>query len=335
MRPRLAARLAALLAACLATAGPPAHAQSYDARPEVRAFIDEMVARHGFLEGELRAVFAGVQRVEPALQSIRPEQQPTWPEFRAQFVNDKRIAAGVEFWRANRASLERAEREFGVAPQFVVAIIGVETYYGRHPGRWRVVDALTTLAFDYPARATFFKSELEQYLLFARDNGIEVFSVQGSYAGAIGIPQFMPGSARRYAVDFDGNGSIDLRGSAADAIGSVANFLRRHGWHPGEPVQLRVSAIAGDAWRAYADGAVRPAHSLAALAQAGLRTERDDPSDTTPAAVIDLAGDVRLGLHNFYVITRYNRSALYAGAVADLAEALLERNKPGRQRDGK
>ncbi|HEX4929024.1 MAG TPA: lytic murein transglycosylase B [Burkholderiales bacterium] len=326
---------AALLWALCLIAGAPARAQGYDTRPEVRAFVDEMVARHGFLEDELRAVFARAQRVEPALQSIRPEQQPTWAEFRSQFVNDKRIAAGLEFWRANRASLARAERDYGVPAQYVVAIIGVETYYGRHSGRWRVVDALTTLAFDYPARAPFFRSELEQFLLFARDNGIDVFSVNGSYAGAIGIPQFMPGSARRYAVDFDGNGSIDLRGSAADAIGSVANFLLRHGWHPGEPVQLRVSEIAGDAWRAYADGAVRPAHSVAELAEAGLRTERGVPSDTTPAAVIDLAGDLRLGLHNFYVITRYNRSALYAGAVADLAEALVERRRPARQRAGK
>jgi membrane-bound lytic murein transglycosylase B len=302
-----------------------AFAQGYDARPDVRAFMDEMVARHGFLAEDLRSVFAQVQRAEPALQSIQPAQQPTWADFRAQFVNDKRIAAGLDFWRANRASLERAEREYGVAPQFVVAIIGVETYYGRHPGRWRVIDALTTLAFDYPARARFFRSELEQYLLFARDNGVDVFSVKGSYAGAIGIPQFMPGSARHYAVDFDGDGRIDLRASAADAIGSVANFLRRHGWRPGEAAQLRVTAPAGDAWRAYVDGNMLPAHPVAELAKAGLQTELPPEDASARAAVVDLEGDVRLGLQNFYVITRYNRSALYAAAVADLAQALKER----------
>jgi membrane-bound lytic murein transglycosylase B len=307
--------------------------QGYAARPEVRAFIDDMVARHGFLEGELRVVFANAQRVEPVLQSILPEKQPTWSEFRSQFLNEKRVAAGLEFWRANRKTLERAEREFGVAPQFVVAIIGVETYYGRHPGRYRVVDALTTLAFDYPARAPFFRSELEQYLLFARDSGVDVFAVKGSYAGAIGIPQFMPGSARAYAVDFDGDGKIDLLGSPADAIGSIANFLRRHGWRPGEAAQLHVKA-SGDAWRSYADGNMQPKHSLADLVKAGLETEQPLPDDSARAAVVDLEGDLRLGLQNFYVITRYNRSALYAGAVADLAQALVdaraERQSAGR-----
>jgi membrane-bound lytic murein transglycosylase B len=305
-------------------------AQGYEARGEVRAFIDDLAARHGFLTEELRATFAQVQRAEPALQSIRPEQQPSWRDFRAQFVNDKRIAAGVDFWRSNRVTLERAQSTFGVAPEFIVAIIGVETYYGRHPGRWRVIDALTTLAFDYPARARFFRSELEQYLLFARDNGVDVFSVRGSYAGAIGIPQFMPGSARRYAVDFDRDGHIDLRASNADAIGSVANFLRRHGWRPGEAAQLRVNSTTGDAWRAYLDGNVQPAHPVADLLESGLQADVDAQTASARAALVDLEGDLRLGLHNFYVITRYNRSALYAAAVADLAQALKDRQSAGR-----
>jgi membrane-bound lytic murein transglycosylase B len=301
-----------------------AFGQGYDTRSEVSAFIDELVARHGFVADDLHAVFAGVQRVEPALQSIQPAERPSWTEYRGLFVNDKRIAAGLEFWRANRGSLERAERDYGVAPQVIAAIIGVETFYGRHAGRWRVIDALTTLAFDYPARASFFRSELEQYLLLARDGGIDVFSVKGSYAGAIGIPQFMPGSARRYGVDFDGDGRIDLRASAADAIGSVANFLRRHGWQPGEAVQLRVKATVGDAWHAYVDGSVRPSHAVAELVKSGLETESVQDGSAR-AAVVDLDGELRLGLQNFYVITRYNRSALYAAAVADLAQALEER----------
>ena len=151
-------------------------------------------------------------------------------------------------------TLERAEREYGVPPEYIVAIIGVETFYGRNTGRWRVIDALTTLAFDYPPRAEFFRNELEQYLLLARDAGIDVFSVRGSYAGAIGIPQFMPGSTRRYAVDFDGNGAIDLRRSPADAIGSVANFLKQHGWQRGARRCCSRRASSGEAWRAYADG---------------------------------------------------------------------------------
>ena len=317
--------LALIAAATLA-----ALAQGYEARPEVRAFIDEVAARHGFLPEELRATFAQVQRVEPALQSIQPGQAPAWSDFRALFVNDARIAAGLQFWRANRASLARVERDFGVPPEVVVAIIGVETYYGRHAGRYRVIDALTTLAFDYPARGRFFRGELEQYLLFARDNGVDVFSVKGSYAGAIGIPQFMPGSSRRYAVDFDGDGHIDLRGSAADAIGSVANFLRRHGWRPGEAVQLRVKATSGDAWRAYVDGSVTPSHPVADLIKSGLEAEVPEQAASARAALVDLQGDLRLALHNFYVITRYNRSALYAAAVADLAQALKERHSAGK-----
>ncbi|HET7198215.1 MAG TPA: lytic murein transglycosylase B [Burkholderiales bacterium] len=317
---RRLAFLAALFSAC-------AFGQGYDARPEVRAFIDDMAARHGFLPEELRATFAQVQRIDSALQSVQPAQPPTWADFRAQFVNDKRIDAGLEFWRANRASLARAGRDFGVAPEFIVAIIGVETYYGRRAGRWRVIDVLTTLAFDYPARSRFFRSELEQYLLFARDNGVDVFSVKGSYAGAIGIPQFMPGSTRRYAVDFDGDGRIDLRTSAADSIGSIANFLRRHGWRPGEPVQLPVKATSGDAWRAYVDGAVQPSHTVAELVKSGLEADVPPEAAAARASVVDLEGDLRLGLHNFYVLTRYNRSALYAAAVADLAQALKERRQ--------
>jgi len=323
------------LAVLLAALSVPASAQGYESRPEVRAFIDELVARHGFLAEDLRSVFSQVQRVEPALQSIQPAQQPSWGDFRAQFVNDKRIAAGVDFWRANRQSLRRAEHDYGVPAEFIVAIIGVETFYGRRPGRYRVVETLTTLAFDYPARARFFRSELEHYLLFARANGVDVFSVRGSYAGAIGIPQFMPGSAQHYAVDFDGDGLIDLRASAADAIGSVANFLRRHGWRPGEAAQLRVRAVAGDAWRAYADGSVLPAHPVEELVKSGLEADLPPGSASVRAAVVDLDGDVRLGLQNFYVITRYNRSALYAAAVADLAEALKARESAEPQSAGK
>jgi membrane-bound lytic murein transglycosylase B len=304
-------------------------AQGYDTRPEVRAFIDEMVARHGFLESELRSVFAQAQRIDSALQSIQPAERPSWADYRALFVNEKRIGAGLEFWQLNRASLERAERDFGVPAQFVVAIIGVETYYGRNAGRWRVLDALTTLAFDYPARAAFFRSELEQYLLFARENGADLLSVKGSYAGAIGIPQFMPGSSRRYAVDFDGDGRIDLRASDADAIGSVANFLRRHGWRPGEPALFRAS-VSGDAWRAFVDGGVQPKHPVEELLKSGLQASLPPGVEQERAAVIDLEGDVRLAMHNFYVITRYNRSALYAAAVADLAQALAERQSAGR-----
>jgi membrane-bound lytic murein transglycosylase B len=219
-----------------------------------------------------------------------------------------------------------------VAPEYIVAIIGVETFYGRNTGNWRVVDALTTLAFDYPPRAGFFRNELEQYLLFARKDGIDVFSVRGSYAGAIGLPQFMPSSTRAYAVDFDGNGRIDLQQSRVDAIGSVANFLKVHGWQRDADV-LVDARVAGDAWRAYAEG-LEPKHSMLALRAAGIEFDSPQPAGAQ-VVLVELASaerpsDFRVALRNFYVITRYNRSAFYAAAVADLARALRTSYDLGR-----
>ena len=317
-------------------AGLPAHGkpenkrpEPYSKRPEVRAFIRELVERHGFVEKELVFLFSRVRRADPVLQAISApaEKSLPWPEYREMLVNERRIAGGAAFWKANRAALERAEREYGVPAEYIVAIIGVETMYGRNVGRWRVIDALATLAFDYPPRAEFFRDELVNYLLLARDEGINVFSMRGSYAGAFGIPQFMPGSARRYAVDFDGDGSIDLHRSAADAIGSVANFLKRHGWQPGGEV-LFEARVRGEGYRAYVSGSFEPKHRLAELAGAGveianlplrLAAER--------AALIELdspgqPSEYRVGLQNFYVLTRYNRSAFYATAAFELAKEI-------------
>ena len=310
-----------------------AHA-SYAARAEVEAFVDHLAERHGFLKAELRRVFAKAQRVDPVLEAIaRPaERVRSWDDYRALLITERRITEGVEFWRKNRRSLERAEKRYGVAPEYVVAIIGVETYYGRNTGNWRVVDALTTLAFDYPPRASFFRNELEQYLLFARAAGVDVFSVKGSYAGAIGLPQFMPSSTRAYAVDFDGNGRIDLQKSRVDSIGSVANFLKVHGWQRDADVLLD-ARVAGDAWRPFAEG-LEPKHSLLALREAGIEFDSPQPAGA-PVVLIELASaerpsDFRVGLRNFYVITRYNRSALYAAAVSDLARELRKAYDLGR-----
>jgi membrane-bound lytic murein transglycosylase B len=320
----------------LAALSAPATVQaSYSARPEVQAFVREFAQRHGFPEKELKRVFSRVQRLEPVLEAIsRPaERVRSWEEYRALLVTERRTAEGVEFWKKYRRALERAERKYGVAPEYVVAIIGVETFYGRNTGNWRVVDALTTLAFDYPPRAGFFRGELESYLLLARDAGVDVFSMRGSYAGAMGIPQFMPSSARSYAVDFDGNGKIDLHKSARDAIGSVANFLKVHGWQRDADVLVE-ARVAGEAWRAFADGRLEPKHSLVALRQAGIEFDSPQPPGAA-AALIELASaerpsDYRIGLRNFYVITRYNRSAFYAAAVADLAKELRKAYDLGR-----
>ena len=324
-------RVLIALAVCV-----PALAQaSYAERPEVEAFVRELAQRHGLKENELKRVFERAQRLNPVLEAIaRPaERVRTWEEYRALLITERRIAEGVEFWKKHRRTLGRAERKYGVAPEYVVAIIGVETFYGRNTGSWRVVDALTTLAFDYPPRAGFFRSELENYLLMAREAGIDVFSVRGSYAGAIGIPQFMPSSARRYAVDFDGNGTIDLQKSRADAIGSVANFLKAHGWERDADVAVQ-ARVPDEGWRAFANGRFEPKHSLTELRQAGIGFDSPQPAGAAGTVVelpnAERPSEFRVALRNFYVITRYNRSALYAAAVADLALELKKNYDLGR-----
>ena len=308
---------------------------SYAERAEVATFVRELSERHGMTETELMRVFERAQRLDPVLEAIaRPaERVRTWEEYRALLVSERRIAEGVEFWKKHRRTLERAHKKYGVAPEYVVAIIGVETSYGRNTGNWRVLDALTTLAFDYPPRARFFRGELENYLLMAREAGLDVFSIRGSYAGAIGIPQFMPSSARRYAVDFDGNGTIDLQSSRADAIGSVANFLKVHGWERDADVAVE-ARVPGDAWRAFADGRFEPRHTLTELREAGIEFHSPQPAGAS-ATLVELANadrpsEFRVGLRNFYVITRYNRSALYAAAVSDLASELKKGYDLGR-----
>ena len=329
---------ASLAVPALAFTQPPA----YSERREVQTFIQDMVQRHGFIETELTYLFSRVRRADQVIEAIeRPaEKTRTWREYRAPFLEERRIADGIAFWRSHRGALVRAERAYGVPAEYIVAIIGVETFYGRNTGRWRVVDALTTLAFDYPARANFFRAELESYLLFARDGNLDVFAMRGSYAGAMGLPQFMPSSARRYAIDFDKSGAVDLRRSPSDAIGSVANYFKQHGWRKDAPVLLP-ARVSGDAYKALGGG-FEPKVPVAKWLEAGVQVDKLSPElEAQPAVLIELAGgeapsDWRLGFRNFYVITRYNRSAMYATAVHDLAQALRARApKPPSQRPGK
>jgi len=315
--------LAVTLLLCLPALAQPA---AYGERPEVRAFIQDMVQRHGFIEAELTYLFSRVRRADQVIEAIEKpaEKIRTWRDYRAPFVEERRVADGVAFWRSHRGSLARAERAYGVPAEVIIAIIGVETFYGRNTGRWRVVDALATLAFDYPPRAGFFRAELESYLLFARDGNLDVFAMRGSYAGAMGLPQFMPSSARRYAVDFDKDGAVDLRRSATDAIGSVANFLKQHGWRKGMPIMLP-ARVSGDAWKALASSGFEPKVPVAKWLEAGVQIDKPGLEDS-PAVLVELdASDLRLGFRNFYVITRYNRSAMYAASVNDLAQALRAR----------
>lgn len=316
---RLLGVLAAVTCAASAAAQP-----DFADRPEVQAFIAEMSARHGFVSKELEALF-GRARFDPdviRLITPKPEGERSWRTYRANFLNERRIKAGARFWSQYARTLSRAELQYGVPADVIVAIIGIETEFGRNTGTFRVVDALSTLAFDYPRRATFFRSELEEFLLFAREDGRNILGYKGSYAGAMGIPQFMPGSYRRFAVDFDADGSRDLLGSPADAIGSVANFLREHGWERGEPIAFPAS-VEGGAYRAYVGRGMKPRHRAAVLREAGV-TFAPDAEPDTPCTLIELESpdtdaEHWVGVHNFYVLTRYNRSSFYAIAVLELA----------------
>jgi membrane-bound lytic murein transglycosylase B len=308
----------------------PAPPPPMSAHPAASAFIAEMHEQYGFDVAHLKRQFAAIHSNATVLRAIQPaavpEQQRSWQRYRERFVNDRRITHGVRFWQENAAELARAEAIYGVPREIIVAIIGVETEYGRNMGKFSVLEALATLAFDYPPRAPFFRNELEQFLLLARENGVSPLDIKGSYAGAIGIPQFMPSSQRRYAVDFDGDDRIDLRRSPTDAIGSVARFLKLHGWQPGAPIALAASTD-NDPRELIAAG-IKPWHPLSELLNQGVRTRGDTSAlGAQAAALIDLvtpeqATEYWIGFDNFYVITRYNRSSFYAMSVFQLAEAL-------------
>ncbi|ADG16281.1 lytic murein transglycosylase B [Paraburkholderia atlantica] len=314
--------------------------QRYANNANVDAFINEMVARYDFDEASLHALFAGVSYSATAVKLVTPSLTPSvknWRSYQARFLDPVRVNAGVQFWRENRATLQRAYQEFGVPPEMVVGIIGVETIYGRYMGNFRVLDALTTLSFDYPNtanradRQATFRKNLEDYLVWTRDAQIDPNTVLGSYTGAIGIPQFLPSSIVQYAVDYEGNKHIDLRTSDADAIGSVANYLRQNGWESGRPVVWRIGSDAGSLGvaQAAATGQPEPHWPLDQLLRAGLVLNEpnfDIASEAgTPVTVVDLPTPGRgtefvLGLKNFYVLTRYNRSFFYALAVYQLGQ---------------
>jgi len=305
----------------------------YAQRPEVRAFIDRMSAEHGFSARALARLFAEA-RYQPQVVAAmtRPVvSPPKYYEFAPRFLDSARVDAGAEFWRAHVDALERAQRRFGVPPEIVVAILGVETYYGRNTGSYRVLDALVTLAFDYPRRADFFRGELEQFLLLAREQGISPLAPKGSYAGAIGMPQFMPGSIRAYALDFDDDGRIDLANDADDAVGSVAHYLARHGWREDQPImtQARVDAEDPDPVLGRFDGGIAEPRSLAEWTHDGI-TGFSIPGDlaSDPVGLLMLEAESGptywLVFPNWRVLTRYNRSRLYASVVWQLAQSLRD-----------
>jgi membrane-bound lytic murein transglycosylase B len=308
----------------------------YERRAEVRAFIDALVHEHGFSRTTLTRWFRDVRYQPKILEAMeRPiVAPPKWFEYAPQFLNPARIDGGVEFWQTHARALSRAEAEFGVPSEIIVAIIGVETYYGRNVGKYRVIDALTTLAFDYPRRASYFRDELREFLLLARDEKFSPLVPKGSFAGAFGVPQFMPHSFRQFAVDYDADGRIDLWDSGDDAVGSVANYLARHDWLRGQPIwsKAMIAPSQRDAVFAKLDGGISERRPLAAWNADGVAAEHlPDPMSPEPVGLLalenptDADGDAQsvwVVFPNFFVITRYNKSRLYAAAVVSLAEAI-------------
>ena len=333
----------ALIAACAipASAKPqktskPAAQQAvlYAARPEALRFADDLAERRGLDREWVRQAIGQAHFLPQVSKLMLPPPKGTaknWRVYRSRFVEPVRIRAGVRFWQQNQAVLERAEREYGVPAEIIVGIIGVETIYGQQMGTFRVMDALATLAFDFPAahpraqeRAEFFRRELEQFLSLANRSNTDPFDARGSYAGAMGLGQFMPSSWVRYAVDFDGDGRVDLFKSPADAIGSVANYFRGHGWTPGMPTHFGVGL---EGTREQTDELlapdILPTFSVAGLQSRGAVLDAAGAQHTGPLALVELQNGAEApsyvaGTENFYAITRYNWSSYYAMAVIDL-----------------
>lgn len=321
--------LLSFVALSLACQGAGSVANTYGDHPQMKALVDRMVAEHGFDREQLLQLFARAEKKQSIIDAMnRPaERVKPWHEYREIFIQERRIAMGVDFWRQHRAELERAREHFGVDPAIIVAIIGVETNYGRNKGSYRVIDALSTLAFDYPKRSPFFTKELENFLLLTRDQQQDPLKLVGSYAGAMGYGQFMPSSYRNYAVDFDGDDRVDIWDNTTDAIGSVANYFVRHGWQSGEPVAVEAKARNG-----YSEDGInelrRPERTLAQLSQAGFAPVVSLPEDAVAMPLrleVEGGDEFWLGLPNFYVITRYNHSHRYAMAVYQLSELIRER----------
>jgi membrane-bound lytic murein transglycosylase B len=298
-------------------------------RPEVKEFIAHMAETSTFKKRQLRKLLKAAQSQPAIIDAMdRPaEKAKPWFEYRPIFLTERRIREGTEFWIAHREALDQASVRSGVAPEYLAAILGVETYYGRLTGSYRVLDALATLAFDYPARAKFFRDELEQFLLLTQDLGVNPLSLKGSYAGAMGAPQFMPSNYRRYAVDADADGHINLWTNWQDVCASVGNYLKEHGWNYGEPV-LSEANVDPDKVPELDGHKLALSETVGSLHTKGVNFD-SSLSAESPALLI-AADDTdgvhwRVGYNNFYVITRYNHSAMYAMAVYELAAAVKQR----------
>ena len=308
----------------------PVRYDSYVEYPDAQVMMLEL-QKEGFAEAYLFEVFSEAKRQESILKAIsRPaEKSLNWGQYRKIFIEPKRIKQGVAFWQENQAALRKAEKEYGVPAEIIVAIIGVETRYGRITGSYRVLDALATLGFDYPRRGKFFQGQLKEYLRLVEEEKSDYKAHKGSYAGAMGYGQFIPSSFRNFAIDFDGDGKRDIWNNKTDAIGSVANYFAEHKWQPGEPVISAVSFTSetDEAWFSKGRKGLIPKTSLAEWQARGVEAQlQGEASDKAILMQLQMGDDYQywLGLHNFYVITRYNHSKLYAMAVYRLSEQIKQ-----------
>lgn len=304
---------------------------SEEIQGQIDDFIDEMVQKHQFKADYLENLFSKINiNADIPKRMDAPYEEKPWYKYKAYFITDKRINNGLKYWEKNQKDLARAEKEFGVPQHVIVALIGVETGYGEFKGNFGVLEALTTLAFNYPKRAKFFKKELEQYLLMTREQKFDPLALKGSRAGAMGIPQFIPSSYRHYAVNFAGNASSDIINNDADAIGSVANYLVKNGWKKDGQISINAK-VKGDKFKKLVNTKVkRPKENIQTLRQHGVKPQKKIP-DTTLATLIEFdiesGHEYWLGLKNFYVISRYNNHKHYVQAVYELSEILKNKRQ--------
>ena len=320
-----------LLFGCGLIAASASASSGVEQRPEIQRLIAEMVKQHQFQAKELNKLFSQVELMPEVIEAMnRPaEKQLNWENYRHIFLKEKRINMGAKYWQDNAQLLNRAEEKYGVPSEIIVAIIGVESRFGEHKGKHKVINSLTTLAIDYPRRAKFFTGELKAFLLLAKEEGFDPLQLKGSYAGALGKPQFISSSYRGYAVDFDGDGKRDLINSNADVIGSVANYFKRHGWKKGEAITVPAQ-VQGDGHQAWVKKGLKPKVTLRDARNMGVSWNGSLAADKKSALIKlenDNSTEYWLGLKNFYVISRYNHSQMYSMAVYQLAEEIRKRRE--------
>lgn len=295
--------------------------------PELQHFIDAMAENHGFATAELQRLFRGVSLRSDIIEAIeRPKEGLPWHDYKKLFLTENNVRRGAAFWKEHTAVLARAQERYGVPAEIIVAILGIETRYGKNTGNHSTLDALTTLMLGYPPRSDFFQRELEEFLLLAREIEIDPRHIKGSYAGAMGWPQFISSSYRRYAVDFDEDGHRDLLDSPDDAIGSIANYLKMNGWEENAPI-TDAARVEGSLYFWVEKFDIKPKLTLDRLKRYGITPLHRVNTEQRAALIVleEQTGPLyRLGYNNFYVITRYNRSKRYAMAVYELGEMLRQ-----------